>query len=182
MGLDIYAYGKTVCISNGLINGEPINPQTGEVWEDYEDGVIPYANSHYKKQAQGIKSHEYYTYEESLQFWSTGYGFYSSWREELAKLAGYEPLPFEQIKGNPSSSIMSYTEGAISKKSGPFIDLIDFSDCEGSIDSQTCKVLLEDFKKFQNKALLKEEWFKIGYNKWINGLNMAVNEGFLIFT
>lgn len=182
MGLDIYAYGRTLCISNGVIHGEPINPKTGEIWDDYDEGAIPYANRHYKKQAKGIRSHEYYTYKEMSHFWSTGYGFYNSWREELAKLAEYEPLPFEQIKGNPNSRIISYTEGAIFKKSGPFIDLIDFSDCEGSIDTQTCRVLLDDFKNFENKALLKEDWFKTGYNNWIDGLNIAVNEGFLIFT
>src|SRR3972149_5024711 len=65
----------------------------------------------------------YYTYAEKLSFRAGTYSSYNQWRDQLAQLA-----------------------------QGAFLELINFSDCEGAIGSKTSTKLLKDFQDHEQKT------------------------------
>jgi len=80
-----------------------------------------------------------YSFDERDSFRAGSYGGYNAWRSELAKFAGYESSTYvwdnrEKVAGQP------------------FVELIDFSDCEGVIGPSVSAKLARDFATFQVRA------------------------------
>lgn len=67
------------------------------------------------------------------------YSGYNWWREILARLVGIKNLNDFWIKA-----------GGIDNRNGPepFFELLNFSDCEGTLPYRECKRLLKDFNKW----------------------------------
>jgi hypothetical protein len=113
---------------------------------------------------------------EDYGFRAGSYSGYNEWREELAKLAGYEHVPYRD-EGKTHSA------GAWSQSSGPFWELIYFSDCEGTIGPKTSAKLAKDFADFQPKAdQHPHDWFRNLYAHWRRAFDLAAQNGAVVFT
>ena len=153
MGLDISAY------KNLTVKGK-----VSELDED-EDGIFFYENDGFHGRSEGVDSSLAYNCEKSMRFRAGSYSGYNAWRDQLARLAGY-----------------GSAEKAWKKDSGPFWELINFSDCEGTIGSVVSAKLAKDFAEFQEKAnSSNDDYFKSLYNSWRKAFEMAQDNGAVKF-
>lgn len=134
MGLDVYAFKRLSWVSFA----EPLD----------KAHVIRMApNPHFPKQAGTVRE-GYYSYTDSEEGPSLSYGAYNRWREQLAKLAGY----------NPSEAFAGLHDAE------PFGQLVNFSDCEGIIGAEVSRKLERDFAAFDDRAKALDQWF---YDKYV---------------
>lgn len=68
------------------------------------------------------------------------HGSYGAWRHELAQIAGFQ------------SAHDLWTDVDLN---APFVELINFSDCEGSLGAAVCAKLAKDFEQFKEQATPK---------------------------
>lgn len=172
MGLDVSAYSqakKIDCHFNA--DGEPIDPKTGELI----DGVQAFVNPDYPERADEIEDRAVYSVGDSAGMRAGSYGGYNQWREWLAELAGYEKGSYEQWGKTYDSFAATVWNGA----TGPFCELINFSDCEGIIGPKTSAKLLKDFEEHKDKAGGGYEGDK--YREWMELFRLAANGGFVSF-
>lgn len=172
MGLDITAYSKlkkVPCKFNS--DGEPINDKG----QDREGVFIPYAHSSFPEHHKGLTPKAAYEYGKSFDFRAGSYSGYNAWREQLAALAGYAAKPgFTDAK--------PHSETAWDMDSGPFWELINFSDCEGCIGPVVSAKLAKDFADYQAKAdAHDDEYFRRKYSEWRKAFEMAADGGAVDF-
>jgi hypothetical protein len=181
MGLDVSAYSKLKKL-DVLFNedGEPVNPETREVL-DYDDYFKVYANPHFPRQAADLTHKGVYAFEDSAHVWSGGYGRYNNWREELAKLAGYTPALYYRIPDYAPSAMLSHSVGAGEVDSGPFHELIHFTDCDGVIGPTICAKLARDFAEWDERAKALGDGFYESYRQWREGFELAADGGAVHF-
>ncbi len=150
------------------------------IGDSYEDGDGVYIGSQpaeFIPRADGL-SPGMYRARESFSFRAGSYGGYNKWRNELAKLAGYPQRPLVDRRGVREL----HAQGAWETDSGPFWELINFSDCEGSIGPKTSAKLAKDFAEHQTKAEAHpDEWFRELYAEWRKAFEMAADGGVVTF-
>ena len=129
MGLDIYAYSKLK-------------------FTEEDDDIAVYLLDYdaFPGRAAPLKTGKY-DYDESTDVLSMPYGSYNRWREWLAKLAEAYPAVRSRM-----TQEASHSQGAWNQDGGPFWELINFSDCEGTIGTDACQKLLKDFNEYEQKA------------------------------
>lgn len=175
MGLDVSAFKKLTklqCVFDA--DGEPIDPVTHEPIDSYFKAC---ANRDFPGRDEGLEHNGVYTYEDSLSGPSLGYGGYNRWREELAKLAGYEAVPREQYGHTEMLHAAACWGGA----TGPFAELINFTDCDGVIGPVVAARLLADFKAFDSKASELDPHFYSVYREFLHCFEMAAQGGAVHF-
>lgn len=175
MGLDITAYSNLKRI-DAVFNkdGEPVDPTTREPIDG--DYYQPIHNPHYDR-ADGL-TEGVFRYEKAIGHRAGSYSGYNLWREELAKLAGW-PLGSYEFFGDVRPS---HAASAWKATEGPFFELINFSDCEGTIGAVTSKKLALDFAEYQAKADAHEdEYFRMKYKEWRAAFELAANAGAVNF-
>jgi|ERR1043165_53304 hypothetical protein len=162
MGLDIiYCSKLTPAVGNEAFDS------TGELGEEWRQ---IYVNPDFPGRAAGLKHQHAYKADTEEYFRAGSYSGYNAWRECLAVLAGYP----DGDRGHASS--------AWQMTGGPFWELINFSDCEGTIGPAMSSKLAQDFAEFQDKADQHEdEWFKKLYGKWRVAFETAADGGCVIF-
>lgn len=114
-----------------------------------------------------------YSFEESFSFRAGSYSWYNRWREWLAALVGKTPEEIWNAE-NPE---------------GPFTELINFSDCEGTIGPKTSAKLLGDFEAFTARAEafalelgpVQGGHFVAVYNEFKKAFSLAADGGFVVF-
>ena len=159
MGLDIMAYSEIKRADEAEALCE---------YGDIKDGYMrPYLNSHFPGRADEIEDRKPYTYGNEVGGFCPGsYRGYGQWRQRLAELAGYGHT--EVVWNNPVP--------------GPFMELINFSDCEGVIGTAIAKKLAKDFADYQEKA---DECSMLGftsqYNEWRKVFELASDNGCVVF-
>jgi hypothetical protein len=140
MGLDVTAYKKLTKWAGPCDeDGEPIDLE--------RDYVRLYPSSDFVSRADGLEK-GIYTYEDALDGFSGGYGGYNFWREELARLAGYEAIPYTRY----GTTEMRHDAAVWNGATGPFSELINFTDCDGLIGPVTAAKLAKDFAEFDERA------------------------------
>ena len=87
------------------------------------------------------------------------YRDHHDFREDLIRLIGREELLVRMYKEIDWPAVLKETNM-------PFLELITFSDCKGTIDSKTSTKLYNDFIEWHNK--ITDVDFKIKYSKWLN--------------
>lgn len=100
--------------------------------------------------------------EERFSFRAGSYSGYNYWRNQLAVFAGFE-------------SAESVWHGDLK---GSFTEMINFSDCEGTLDAETCLKLYKDF--CDNEGRAKEhpdDYFIEKYMEWKRAMEIASNNG-----
>jgi len=175
MGLDITAYGNLRKIDAVFSkDGEPIDPATREALDgDYYE---PRPNEHYDR-ADGL-TEGVYRYEKAIAHRAGSYGGYNRWREELAKLGGWPLGSYEQY----GKTWSSHAASAWDAKGGAFWELINFSDCEGTIGAATSAKLARDFAEHQANADAHEDnGFREKYGQWRAAFELAANNGAVSF-
>lgn len=160
MGLDIRAYSN---LKNGVARQD--NSDSDD--DDFEDSdlIQLYDNVHFPGRAEGIDCNLAYEYDDSMGFRAGSYSGYGHWRHQLAQLAGYDGA-----------------EDAWKKINGPFWELINFSDCEGTIGPVVSAKLAKDFADFQEKAdAHQDKYFRSSYEYWRTAFEMAKENGAVCF-
>jgi hypothetical protein len=177
MGLDITAYSKLTKL-DALFNedGEPVDPKTREPIGNY---LRVYSNPDFPGRSEGLDDRAAYSYADADEALSTGYGGYNRWRERLAQLAGYELTPHKRFGTTEHLCSAACWNGA----AGPFSELINFSDCEGTIGPVVSAKLLRDFIEFDEsaKAVTDIPYFYEVYSRLKTGLELAADGGALDF-
>lgn len=168
MGLDISAHSKIKKVEQELTEDELFDG----------DYIMIYNHPDFADRASTLEDGSVYEgTSEYYSFRAGSYSGYGDWREKLAKLAGY-PLTEQE---SMSLHSRSFSESAWTATSGPFWELIYFSDCEGILDSKTCLKLLEDFKEYERYALLEDLSFYNKYQEWMEALEIGANDGLVRF-
>lgn len=173
MGLDV-----TACKNVKLI----IEPKISEA-----DELIQVYHGHFGEQCGELQDGSYYNCEEEDWFCGMSYGSYSHFRNELAKIGGwpeykvskpsYDDVDYEDKRfcyDFPNvASILNHDSDEVH---GAFVEVINFSDCEGFICSEFCKKLHKDFLDHQGVAneILADN---SSYLKMYNGLRDAFEFG-----
>lgn len=178
MGLDVTAYSKIQKVDAVFdSDGTPIDPQTRE---DLDDVVQFRLNDDYPERAADIEDNGVYRYADSLGLHAGSYSGYNFWRNELAKLAGYPAVKVDRY--NTGNVQVRHDQGAWNTDSGPFWELITFSDCEGVMGPDVCAKLAKDFAGHQAKADAHEdERFRGKYAEWRAAFELAADGGAVDF-
>ena len=177
MGLDIYAYSNLVkldCVFNE--DNEPIDRNTGKPIDNY---FKPHDNGDFPGRIEGLDANSAYSFADCQDVFSLSYSGYSTWRDELARLAGYPVTT--NVMGHSS-----YAAGAWRRSctGGPFYELINFSDCEGTIGPVVAKKLLRDFEEWDDRAKHFETTllrFYEHYQRFLHGLEISADGGAIDF-
>jgi hypothetical protein len=121
-------------------DGEPTN---------VENYYRPYANDDFAGREKPLEHRAVYEYEASgREGIHMGYGSYNHWRDWLAKIAGWPEKTYRQYDRDWPSHCVDCWNGA----TGPFSELINFSDCEGAIGAEVAAKLAKDFAEYDEKA------------------------------
>lgn len=155
MGLDIRIItGRRVTDEAKIkrIMEHPDGPQEG-AW--MENCRTPWINPHFGNRADDVKD-IVLEVEHTWSFRAGSYSGYNEWRRKLAALVGIEDV----------REFWTRTEGleqAGKEPTGPFWQLIHFSDCEGAIGPTVAKKLVKDFEKFEDEAKKQGIYFMENY-------------------
>lgn len=161
MGLDVSYYSKATFLREGGPDDDAVDWGNGEFWA--------YPNSEFPKQAEGLQT-GIYKAETVGSIAAGAYSRYNRWRDQLAALAGY---------GSAEAAWKMDDDG---RDSGPFWELINFSDCEGMIGAQTSAKLAQDFADHQAKAdAHPDEYFRDRYRVWRKAFETAADSGMVVF-
>jgi hypothetical protein len=161
MGLDIVAFEKAKLLS------ENFEATPEEI--DFEGEVFRIKiNSHFKSHDH-LVSGIYAPGGGVIEFSGGSYGTYNGFRYDLCMLAhNVDPQRVWNSK--------EIFEG------GDFFELINFSDCDGAIGPTTARKLFYDFKKHREAYHLENnEWDNERYDDWMKAMELASNDGVLIF-
>ena len=160
MGLNIKAYGRLK-----LIPYEEV--EFGSYGLPSDDRVRSFfSNPDYPYHIEDIDPEAFYLCRDKFEFRAGSYAGYNNFRNELAKLAGYDD----------SLDVWN------NKYQGPFVELINFSDCAGTIGFKIASKLLHDFKDFEGHAKLNvDPFFYESYRNWMRACEMASKAGAISF-
>lgn len=171
MGLDISAYRKMTAVA------ESVTPEEAE-----DSGYIRvFIHPDFPGRCPEFSEDAYYTAERMTGSGRFGfpYSYYSRWRDRLAALAG-----------NPATMLFRYgvTEASHAKTvwdnpvpGSRFVELINFSDCEGWLGTAVCAKLAADFDHFQGSAReFGDDFFSV-YEKFREAFHFASDGGAVRF-
>jgi len=156
MGLDIRAYRRLSPAPDAARN------KHGYV-EDCDRFVQLHPNQAFPGRADDIIAGVPHSFAETMGFRAGSYSGYGDWRRALARLVGRSA---EDIWDNPTP--------------GPFVELINFSDCEGVIGAAVSAKLAKDFADHQDEAG-SAGWFAGLYTLWRKAFEMAADGGAVDF-
>ena len=172
MGLDITAYSKARkidCLFDK--DGDPVDPETHEPIDDYVQVSVSFP-----ERADGLEDGAVYTTEDCFAFRAGGYIVYNVWRDQLAELAGYPEDP------TAAETEQRHCTACWNGQTGPFSELINFSDCEGVIGPQTSAKLAADFEQFQASADAHPDAnFREKYTSFRKAFDLASDGGLVDF-
>lgn len=134
------------------------------------DHIGIYVNDDFPGRAEPLESGCYATNDaDPVKFRAGSYSGYNAWRERLSRLAlGVEPGAVWQR--------WSKFEGK------PFAELINFSDCEGTIGPIVSKRLAADFAAFDETAREKMDVYEYAlYRDWLRAFERAADDGAVEF-
>lgn len=200
MGLDITAYAEAKLLQEDNEDIECIHEWHDNFEKEYPDALpteVFWINKSFPKQGEGLVGGVYmYSYCDSEGF-HCSYAGWSNIRNFLAKACGYKKASVTEIAlTNPSilDSDNSYWRNSVenlpyqqSAFNGKCTDrlhyLLNFSDCEGIINHQCCKTILEDLlwlkeKDKENPCL--EDYTFSKFNQLIGLFSFAVNNNGIV--
>ncbi len=158
MGLDVIAYRKIEAIDDGEREDEGTYIHA-ENFEGRLDGILP----------------GYYNLQEPAEaHFRMSYGSYSRWRECLAQsVLAYAPIdsPTEDWQRR-----YPYTAHVVLEAdSGPFYELINFTDCDGFIGPKTAQKLAAHFTLYESR--LSEHYDKEFFKKFLTLKSVFLSVG-----
>lgn len=156
MGLDITAYER-ITLTDDEITDANVGVTHDRMW----------VNPNFPGRANDIKHGGVYRIDGFVLRFSAGsYGGYNNWRDMLARMVGHASA--EVAWRNPSP--------------GPFMELINFADNEGTIGSDVSRKLADDFEVWQKTAdQHPDEYFRRMYALWRRAFETAGCGGAVCF-
>lgn len=154
-----------------------------------QNSVFLYPNDSLLDQSEGIKGGEYVCEGIHGSFRAGSYSGYSSWRRTLAKMIGWEIEDLWQhvgtlVQRNENLNDV-LNESDELKVDIPFVELLNFSDCEGFIGPKTSAKLYLDFLEWDEKAKVNDPfkggYFYETYQEWTEAFKVASDGGCVIF-
>jgi hypothetical protein len=154
-----------------------------EIAEEMEDDMYHiYVVYDPLNQSDGIKSGYYNVDGYSKSFRAGSYSGYNMFRSILC----------ESYYGFPAKELWEKMAQGDSMKGEPFVEMINFSDCEGVIGPKTSAKLYEDFvahesdfEKFINEHSMitsdYKRYYIEKYKDWMEAFKIASNNGFVDF-
>ena len=178
MGLDISAYSKLSPAPPSHLYEEDDGLEV--VSGHWDDTTALYRNEHFPDHCAGLLEGTFFIYEDAVSFKAGSYGGYSQWREWLAELVGYEPTA---VSEGYRAGIVSRTQACFEGATGPFSELIGFSDCEGTIGPIVSEKLAKDFAEWDEraKAAVGETYNYKKYKEWREAFELAQHGGAVAF-
>jgi hypothetical protein len=168
-GLDISAY-------EGLSIDK--SPKKKSAEEHTRTNDVTFEPVEFPDRFAGLQKGVTYHYKAIFEFRAGSYSGYNEWRNELAKLAGYETTPYT-FNGKTEAR---YDATVWKIEKGPFWEFIDFSDAEGVIGPQACQRIYADFVKYRSLAKLHyDAFFRNSYEDWFKAFSMCANNGAIVF-
>lgn len=164
MGLDITAHAKIALAPDAKIeDGEPVAYEVFWIAKQVEG-----TERDFPGRTEGLVHGACYTKgERSMDFRAGAYSSYNRWREWLARLAGYEVEElFDRLPAE-----------------GPFVELINFTDCDGVIGPTCAGKLAKDFATYQTQAETSKSppGYLEFYNKMRAAFELAADGGAVRF-
>lgn len=159
MGLDITAYRRLSVLDVADVEFE-------DEEEDYALNAMKlYDNPDFPGRIGSLDAGAFYDEgEESFSFRAGSYSGHSAFRRDLENLTQYS---------------------AEAVDSGPFYELLWFSDCEGTIGPEVSAKLYQDFVDFDERAatfnIPDHDWFYSKYNDWKRAFKLAADGGAVVF-
>jgi hypothetical protein len=166
VGLDVTAYEKvTLKQAMTIEQYNDMVDRDGEPGDEYV--VLYYAG--FEERADGMPQGVYLDEGKSMEFRAGSYSGYNQWRANLALLVGTTD---RAVWNDPQP--------------GPFVELINFSDCDGFIGPQTSAKLAADFAAWQDRAAdfadtFSISWWLDAYSQWRKAFELAANGGVVRF-
>lgn len=161
MGLDITAY-RNAKKTEGVELDSNGYPKDYDRFDLVSENDIEYTEENFPGRTEGVTTGVYEP-EESFGFRAGSYGGYNSWRNQLAQIAGFRDA----------------TDVWDNHREGPFVELINFSDCEGIIGPKVSAKLAKDFADHADKA--GYGYFRDKYDEWRKAFEMAADGGYVDF-
>ena len=175
MGLDVLAVARAYRVEDPTLS--------------QMDDLIRIRHGEFPMQAGDLVDDGYYDCVSCDDFLSMGYGRYGYLRELIAEVAGYEKQDIpEPHYSHPNYHDLSYyyrnphiaTIYINEIEEGPFIEMINFSDCEGVICSEVSKKLYKDFDNYLKIAEEKlDEYYLQKYKDLMGAFKYASDDGFV---
>jgi hypothetical protein len=132
-----------------------------------------YSNPEFPAHISGLDTHAFYRCTgKKTRFGAANYEEYCEFKNHLAKIVGFNNAEDLWLAGGPIF----------------FIELIHFSNYEGTIGPIVCRKLYNDFKDNYDRAeeyfikLEEGKKFWIHYQNWCKALGMARNNGAILIT
>jgi hypothetical protein len=174
--------GLCVLWFTGLKRDESVTMEGGEPERDgryVDDAVVLYSNPDFPERSYGAECGVPLAYAEHGRGGGWSYTGYSQWRERLAELAGYPAV-------NRSNDSWPHSQKAWEAVEGPFWELINFSDCEGTIGPLVAAKLASDFDLFAERAAgvkggFDDDHFRECFDSMRNAFRKAANGGAVKF-
>lgn len=160
MGLDITAYERAALAPPHEHNDDCY--EQGHVW------VSQTFIDSFPLSSEGLLEGCYLTDGDTLDFRAGSYSGYNAWRETLCE------------RENGVSPAEVWKEPVVWKDAA-FFELINFSDCEGTIGPLACARLAQDFKEARYRIPSGDEWFDRLYETWAEAFELAANTGLVDF-
>lgn len=164
MGLQITAHNRLELVDDCKIEEK-------EYFENTHSRVITlFDNPEFPYHIGSLKGQTLYKVKgQTFSFRSGNTRSFKDWKEWLAKVGGYNNL----------SDVWK------TKQLGPFIELLNFSDSEGTIGPILSRKLSQDFNDYENNAIAMGGDLAYGmdfYKNWKKAFNLAAKEnGVVIF-
>jgi hypothetical protein len=163
MGLDCTAYEKVELIEAiSLEEMQKLNWQHPKYDED--KCLFLFNVSGFEEQSDGLVEGIYKQSGKSFGFRAGSYSGYNAYRARLAELVGTTD---RAVWNDP--------------KPGPFMEQINFSDCEGFLGPKTCAKLLVDYTEHEAEAKKGMEYWFDSYKEWMEALEIAAKGGVITF-
>lgn len=183
MGLSISGYSKVKLIEVSTSD----NIECKYEWmedNNIESGVVPYLNCDFPSHCTGLED-GVYTYEDCVDGGRRSYSGWSNFREVLAKNVGYTPITEDEIPSGwdeytkRNFLLNPHQSRAFNVKGGILYELINFSDCEGVINTEMCKKIYNDLQ-LVDRFKLEDRDQELLY-KLIQAFEAGSDGGFVTF-
>ena len=191
MGLSVSVYSGLTLIEDEEVIKEVVDDNKKWVKCDYEGNYVFHNvdDVFYYRRSAPIEKGKLYKHDGDYEHvYSSSYSGYNTWREILAKMADYPLVEYSlemATKKTKSHAASAWGYGDHDMSDMPFYEMIDFTDCDGTLGTVSCIKLYEDFKENYVKAKAfsvkndAEWWFK-GYEEFLKGFAFAAkNNGFI---
>ncbi|MGO3120133.1 MAG: hypothetical protein ACTIJH_06410 [Moraxellaceae bacterium] len=148
-----------------------------------EQVEIFFGNSAWK-QGDDLQEGEVYSFSDTISVFFCPYGYYSSFRNELARVAGYKPVDESAVHsrfGPPALYSMGCWALCDNGEWGLLSELINFADNEGEIGVKSCKKIANDLQTLESRKNEMASEYRELFDSLLQTFKFASENGIVQF-